>query len=115
LITILCCSDDHRWPGYGIGGCILVLLIVFFLAWLIAVKTKIFCKTSLITRMFAFQGSVWVFSINKRVQFNETISKNCCAESLYMFTFGTLLAQYALIGLFVCCGGCLGLIVLCEG
>jgi hypothetical protein len=55
---------------------------------------------------------VWVFSVYKKVQFDQTSSAQYCLESLYQFIFRTLVAQWSLAGLFICAAGWLGLIIL---
>ncbi|CAF3663082.1 unnamed protein product [Adineta steineri] len=95
LITFKSCSDDINIGGC-ISGCVLCLLVFFFLGWLIT-------------------GSVWVFPANSKVQYNQYNETNYCQENLYKFTFGLLLAQYSLIGLVICCGGILALLGLCLG
>ncbi|CAF1016353.1 unnamed protein product [Adineta ricciae] len=85
-ITFQRCSKDTE-VGNDIGSYMFCLLILFFLAWLIA-------------------GSVWIFPANLEVQFNETNKKTYCHKTLYKFAFGLSLVQYSLIGVLVCC--CLG-------
>ncbi|CAF1016318.1 unnamed protein product [Adineta ricciae] len=77
--------------GKYVSGCILCLLLFFFLAWLIA-------------------GSVWIFSVKPKIQFVQTNATNYCQETLYKFAFGLTLAQYSLIGVLMCCGGIVALI-----
>ncbi|UJR34688.1 hypothetical protein I4U23_027465 [Adineta vaga] len=95
VVSICCRSDDDNEIGIGISACFLCLLMLFFLAWLIA-------------------GSVWVFPVRTVFQSNDMNSSTYCSDTLYKFTFGTLLAQYSLIGLFICCGVCIALILWCS-
>ncbi|CAF1080747.1 unnamed protein product [Adineta ricciae] len=84
LITFRCCSERLK-IGRGIGACLLCLLILFFLAWLI-------------------MGSIWVFPLKAKVQFDPSNTENYCQKILYMFIFGLLLAQYGCIALLACTG-----------
>ena len=109
LFIVLQLFINFKWHpeeeiGKYVSGCILCLLLFFFLAWLIAVSHTEYFISMKVVLIFR-QGSVWIFPVKPKVQFVQTNVTTYCQETLFKFAFGLTLVQYSLIGVLVCCGG----------
>lgn len=74
------------------------------------------CLSSLV-ELFLFiwfiLGNVWVYSIQKSVQYNPEITQTYCHETLYLFAFWVITISWIFTGLFFCCCCCVILVAGC--
>ncbi|CAF0940254.1 unnamed protein product [Adineta steineri] len=65
--------------------------------------------------LFILMGSVWVFTVRTRVQFEYPSDANYCQKLVYNMAFGCILTQYGIIGLALCLTACcFALVKICD-
>ncbi|CAF4176496.1 unnamed protein product [Adineta steineri] len=99
IVKMSCCHREEHCRAencFMTGFCFLLIVFVFFFSWMIA-------------------GSVWVFTVRTRVQFEYPSDANYCQKLVYNMAFGCILTQYGIIGLALCLTACcFALVKICD-